>query len=154
MPNCTGSRYVLFTDTDSAYLYDGSGQYIDWSPDKINLDYKIYDIDAFAATYSHVDDEGYTADELMEWCAGYNATAYDPSQDYSPWVGYSDSNTSISSSRGYIPWVDDGDGVFEQGECSVDYDSRVTYSSMTSDEKQNFRNWYTCLLYTSPSPRD
>ncbi len=143
VPNCTGSRYVLFTDTDSAYLYDGSGQYIDWSPDKINLDYKIYDIDAFAATYSHVDDEGYTADELMEWCAGYNATAYDPSQDYSPWVGYSDSNTSISSSRGYIPWVDDGDGVFEQGECSVDYDSRVTYSSMTSDEKQNFRNWYT-----------
>jgi type IV pilus assembly protein PilY1 len=144
VPNCSGSRYDLLWDTDTAYLFDGSGQYIDWSPDDYSFDYRIYDTAAFAADYPfYSDDEGYTADELLEWCVGYNATAYDPNIEYTPWVGYSDSTNSPSSGSGYIPWNDDGDGVFERGECSIDNDDRVYYSSMSADQQQNFRNWNT-----------
>ncbi|GAA3941856.1 pilus assembly protein [Litoribacillus peritrichatus] len=141
--NCSGS-YDLETRTNYVYLYDGSWRTIDSTPDKLGLDRLVYDPDALAAAYPlHVDKDGYSAYELLEWCVGYNATAYDPNIEYTPWVGYLDSSVGISSSFGYIPWNDDGDGVFEIGECSNDNNDRVFYSTMTSDEKQNFRNWYT-----------
>lgn len=144
VPNCNTNRYRLYRHTDTAYLFDGSGQYIDWTPDRFNFDYRIYDTAAFAADYPDFSDSsGYTADELLEWCVGYNATAYDPNIEYTPWVGYSNSSNSPSNRSGYIPWNDDGDGVFEKGECSTDNRDRIYYTSLSVEQKQNFRNWNT-----------
>lgn len=84
-------------------------------------------------------------DELLEHCVGYNVMAYDPRKKYTPWVGVDNADVayadqSITSARwnpynpgsgsvnllladgggdpaGYYPWGDDGDGVFERGEC-------------------------------------
>ena len=151
VPDCSGSRYSKFTDRDSVYLFDGSGQYIDHTPDRISLDYSVYDYEELAADYPLlVDRDGYTTDELLEWCTGYNATAYDPGITYTPWVGSSESTVSISSSFGYIPWIDkNGDGEFDPGECLAEYNPsstdpgrKVTYGEMSTSEKQNFRNWY------------
>jgi type IV pilus assembly protein PilY1 len=151
VPNCSGSRYELFRDSDKVKLYEGSSQTIDTSPDKLDLDYEIYDTEAFSRDYPHADKDGYRTDELLEWCVGYNATAYDPNQTYTPWVGYSDSTTSINSNFGYIPWIDkDNDDEYDPGEClaefnpsSTDPGRKVTYAEMDSNERQNFRNWYT-----------
>jgi len=131
--------------------YDGSWGYINSTPDKFNPDYVIYDEDAFYASNDMLDKEGYRDDELLEWCVGYNATAYDPSQTYTPWVGYPESTESISGSFGYIPWLDkDNDEEFDPGEClaefnpsSTDPGRKVTYSEMNATQQQNFRNWYS-----------
>ena len=151
VPDCSGGRYSKFTDRDSVYLFDGSGQYIDTTPDRISLDYGVYDYAELAADYPLlVDKDGYTTDELLEWCTGYNATAYDPTITYTPWVGSPQSTVSISNSFGYIPWIDkDGDDEFDPGECLAEYNPsssdpgrKITYGEMNSAEKQNFRNWY------------
>lgn len=123
--------------------------------------------------------------EMLESCAGYNVVYYDPNQTYAPWPGedingdaYADQ--SITAARknpfkpgegttdltddegfgdppGYMPWTDDGDGVFEQGECpepglaGYDYNSQFVATVggygptqvMTAAQQQNFANWYT-----------
>ena len=93
-------------------------------------------------------------DEMLESCAGYNVLYYNPTATYTPWTGvdingnaYQDQSITAalndpynpgSGSRdltndegfgdppGYMVWTDDGDGVFEQGECpdvnDADYD--------------------------------
>lgn len=124
-------------------------------------------------------------DEILESCAGYNVLYYDPSKTYTPWDGVDDNgnayvNQTITAARvdpydadgltkdltadegfgdppGYMTWSDDGDGVFEQGECpdpglsGYDYANQfvATVSGfgvntvMTADQKTNFANWYT-----------
>jgi len=122
--------------------------------------------------------------ELLESCAGYNVLYYDPSKTYTPWTGvdingnaYQDQGITsalndpynpASGSRnltddeglgdppGYLTWTDDGDGVFEQGECPDVNDADFAYNSqfvatvagfgpprMTTAEQTNFANWYS-----------
>lgn len=141
----------LETRSQREYWYDGSGQYIDSNPSKFSADYTIYDKDAFYASNSMIDKDGYRDDGLLEWCSGYNATAYDPNQVYTPWVGYPESSANINSAFGYIPWIDaDSDGEYDPGECLAEYNPsstdprrKVSYAEMSTKEKQNFRNWYT-----------
>lgn len=136
-------------------------------------------------------------DELLEHCVGYNVMAYDPRRLYTPWVGENDVGTAFSDQAltsalvnpylssggavnltladgggdppGYIPWNDDGDGVFERGECgdarvgatvTVSYANFVPATSipatpaaadnlltpMVNEEfhsQTNFANWYS-----------
>jgi type IV pilus assembly protein PilY1 len=92
------------------------------------------------------DSQGYYIDDILQMCPGYNSTAYnpDPSINYSPWPGYSQSSASIPSKYGYIPWVDaDGDNEYDKGECSTEYSDVIFYSSMNAKEQQKFRNWYS-----------
>lgn len=115
--------------------------------------------------------------EIRELCPGYNVLAYDPSKNYTPWLGL-DSNTApykdmttLSAARWdpyytattnlsnhfYIPWVDDGDGVFQAGECPVpngyggtlsraECDAApncVPVSGLSVAEQVNYANWYS-----------
>lgn len=123
-------------------------------------------------------------DEILESCAGYNTLYYDPNVTYTPWYGVDQNGVvygdqSITAARsdpyyvgtttdltddqgygdpaGYMVWNDDGDGVFEQGECpdpgdaSYDYVNQFTATAsgygvskvMTAAEQTNFANWYT-----------
>ena len=124
-------------------------------------------------------------DEMLESCAGYNVLYYDPTKTYTPWTGvdingnaYQDQNITsalndpynpASGSRdltddetfgdppGYMTWSDDGDGVFEQGECPDVNDAGYDYINqfvatvagfgptqvMTAAEQANFANWYS-----------
>ena len=124
-------------------------------------------------------------DELLESCAGYNVLYYDPTNTYTPWTGvdingnaYQDQGITsalndpynpASGSRdltddegvgdppGYMTWSDDGDGVFEQGECPDVNDAGFDYNNlfvatvggfgptqvMTAAEQANFANWYS-----------
>ena len=124
-------------------------------------------------------------DELLESCAGYNVLYYDPTNTYAPWTGvdingnaYQDQSITsalndpynpASGSRdltddegvgdppGYMVWSDDGDGVFEQGECPDVNDAGFDYINqfvatvggfgptqvMTAAEQTNFANWYS-----------
>ena len=124
-------------------------------------------------------------DELLESCAGYNVLYYNPNTTYTPWTGvdingnaYQDQSITAalndpynpaSGSRdltddeglgdppGYMTWSDDGDGVFEQGECPDANDPGFDYNSqfvatvggfgptrvMTAAEQTNFANWYS-----------
>lgn len=117
-------------------------------------------------------------DEILESCAGYNVMFYDPAITYVPWSGLDDNgnpyqNQNISSALinpfnpgagtrnllsadgngdlpGYTVWNDDGDGVFEAGECpdpnlgGYDYSNQFTpTTAMTTAEQINFANWYT-----------
>jgi type IV pilus assembly protein PilY1 len=43
----------------------------------------------------------------------------------------------------YVPWDDDGDGEYDDGECSTDAADRVYVSSMTTAERINFANWFS-----------
>lgn len=144
VPSCPSNHFYQIT-TDTERLYRDRDD-IDFTPSKAtsvwDFDYKIYDTDAFYASTDLIDDQGYYSEEILESCAGYNATAYDPTQTYTPWATYSDS-TANRSGDGYIPWNDDGDGVFEEGECSTRYADRVLYNNLSATEKQNYRNWYT-----------
>ena len=124
-------------------------------------------------------------DEMLESCAGYNVLYYDPTKTYTPWTGvdingnaYQDQSITsalndpynpASGSRdltddetfgdppGYMTWSDDGDGVFEQGECPDVNDAGYDYINqfvatvagfgptqvMTAAEQANFANWYS-----------
>ena len=76
--------------------------------------------------------------QMLELCAGYNALAYDPSVDYSPWFGvdrnvdeYTDRTLSTALDDPYYPqattnitdwiyfeWNDSNhDGEYDLGEC-------------------------------------
>lgn len=124
-------------------------------------------------------------DEILESCAGYNVLYYDPTKTYTPWAGvdengnpYTDQTITAAllnpydadgatkdltddegfgDSPGYMVWTDDGDGVFEQGECpdpglsGYDYANQFVATTsglgvntvMTAEQKTNFANWYT-----------
>lgn len=96
-----------------------------------------------------------TAIEAFRLCPGFNVMAYDPTKTYTPWAGedssqnaypsmtnlnsvridpYEDGNANNKniSSHVYTIWNDDGDDVFEAGECpnlglgAHDYNTTVT----------------------------
>ncbi|WP_158584096.1 pilus assembly protein [Salinibius halmophilus] len=123
--------------------------------------------------------------EALESCAGYNVLYYDPTKTYEPWAGVDKNgqpyaNQVITGARnnpydpdegvtnltqhdgsqgvpGYFVWTDDGDGVFERGECPepgrAGYDHKADFVTTTSVygssnimsamEMQNFANWFT-----------
>jgi type IV pilus assembly protein PilY1 len=111
--------------------------------------------------------------ERRELCYAYNALAYNPSFSYTPWSGvdsngnayadmpvtaarndpyYSGSTTDLRT-QFYFPWKDDGDGVYEAGECptpSVSDSSDcasdsdcVLVSSLSAAQQTNYANWYS-----------
>ncbi|MDI3325243.1 PilC/PilY family type IV pilus protein [Pontibacterium granulatum] len=124
-------------------------------------------------------------DEILESCVGYNVLFYDPSKTYTPWDGvdengnaYADqsitsalmdpydangytTNLTVADVNGHLPgymtWNDDGDGVFEIGECpdptrsGYDYANQfvatttgsTANTSMTAAQQTNFANWYS-----------
>jgi len=116
-------------------------------------------------------------DEMLESCAGYNTLYFDPTKTYTPWVGVDINNVAyvdqiITSARnnpydpaagttdltqsdgadfpGYMTWTDDGDGVFEQGECPdpglAGYNHATQYtptSAMSATQQTNFANWFS-----------
>ncbi len=43
----------------------------------------------------------------------------------------------------YVPWVDDGDGEYDAGECSTNPADRVSVISMTAAERTNYANWFS-----------
>ena len=120
-----------------------------------------------------------TDEEIRMLCPGYNVLAYDPAKTYTPWSGddirnpgqpYPNSDIrrarKIPNFRGtryalndmYILWQDDGDKVYQVGECAVPsfnyggaLDNRecdllpgcVNVSTLSPAEQQNYANWYT-----------
>lgn len=123
--------------------------------------------------------------EMLESCAGYNVLYYNPARTYTPWTGvdingnaYQDQSITAAlndpynpglGSRdltddegfgdppGYMVWNDDGDGVFELGECPDVNDASFNYNNqfvatvagygpthvMTGAQQTNFANWYS-----------
>lgn len=43
----------------------------------------------------------------------------------------------------YYPWNDDGDGVFEAGECSTNPADRVYVQDMSAAQQTNYANWFS-----------
>lgn len=123
--------------------------------------------------------------EMLESCAGYNVLYYDPSKIYTPWEGvdingnpYQDQSITSALNNpynpaygsrnltndegfgdppGYMPWNDDGDKIFETGECPDVNAAGYNYNGqfvatvggygptqvMTAAQKTNFANWYS-----------
>ena len=116
--------------------------------------------------------------EERELCYAYNVLAYNPNRTYTPWSGvdsngnaytdqtltsarnnpYNSSGTTNLSYHFYFPWKDDGDGVYESGECPTPdrgTDGKYTasecsgntdcvrVSSLTSAQQTNYANWYS-----------
>ena len=117
-------------------------------------------------------------EQLLNSCPGYNVMFYNPNIIYDPWPGknnlgndypnqdisdaqddpfYKDSNRvnltntdKMGNPSGYIPFDDDGDGVFEARECAddpnlpaVDYAKFITVGMMSTTEQDNYANWYS-----------
>lgn len=122
-------------------------------------------------------------DEDREHCAGYNAMAYNPAVTYLPWTGEDNlgnpyQDQSITSARidpfnpgagtvnllsvdgtglptVYGVWTDDGDGVYEAGECPVGTNNGGGYTSRSfagagwvlvsaaGVNQTNYANWFS-----------
>ncbi len=118
--------------------------------------------------------------EEKRLCWGYNTLAYDPNKTYTPWKGEDDNHATFADQpvdnalsnpylhsgtkvdlrhQFYFVWNDDGDGVYQDGECptpsiSGSYfsytdcqalsDSEcVVVGDMTSAQQTNYANWYS-----------
>lgn len=90
-------------------------------------------------------DNPYDADTTVNLASNYVA-------QYRYMIGnnWYQTNYNVNNARGYSPWRDDGDGVFEAGECPDPNDPGYNYnndfvkvSDMSASEKTNFANWYT-----------
>ncbi len=112
--------------------------------------------------------------EQLELCAGYNVLAYNPNVTYTPWAGKDSggttyANQSVSAARTnpyntsgtrdlrndfYFAWTDDGDGVYESGECptspavNAEGDCRTNQGCyrvdrLSATEATNYANWYS-----------
>ncbi|MGD8909683.1 MAG: PilC/PilY family type IV pilus protein, partial [Chromatiales bacterium] len=65
-------------------------------------------------------------------------------------TAFDDAQVSGKTGAFYYKWNDDGDGVYEDGECSddgndtIDVNDRIYISDMTTEEdKTNFANWFS-----------
>ncbi|MFT6387426.1 MAG: type IV pilus assembly protein PilY1 [Cellvibrionaceae bacterium] len=98
--------------------------------------------------------------ERRRLCVGFNALAYneDPLVTYTPWLGddkdgdahqnmtlnaarydpYRNNTNNIRFHR-YVQWSDDGDGVYEAGEC----EDEVSVNRLSAANQQKYANWYT-----------
>ena len=123
-------------------------------------------------------DGGNSTDEERDLCYAYNVLAYNPNRSYTPWRGvdsagntygnmtvtaarndpYSPTGTTNLSNHFYLPWNDDGDGVYESGECPTPYpgsDDTLTSSecttasgcvlvtSLSAAQQTNYANWFS-----------
>ncbi|MEJ2463040.1 MAG: PilC/PilY family type IV pilus protein [Candidatus Thiodiazotropha sp.] len=43
----------------------------------------------------------------------------------------------------YVPWEDDGDGVYQNGECSTNPDKREYVQDMSTEDRTNYANWFS-----------
>lgn len=126
-------------------LLDDSGS-MDWEVLKTNGAISVHGSGSNSGNMDFTPDNN---TEIRELCVGYNAMAYDPNEEYTPWFGedinnnaYTDktltnvvynpyfpdedfndnpdeSASSDISNHFYIEWDDDGDGVYQNGECFV-----------------------------------
>lgn len=85
----------------------------------------------------------YDEDSTVDLSSNYSG-------DYYYMVGNTWYYTTVNNARGYSPWTDDGDGVFEVGECPDPNDAGYDYntdfvkvSDMSASQQANFANWYT-----------
>ncbi|KAB7623152.1 pilus assembly protein [Alkalilimnicola sp. S0819] len=100
--------------------------------------------------------------ERLELCVGYNALAYDPKKTYTPWKGVDQAgnpfgdqsytaarkhpyytSTANLKNHYYFAWRDNGDGVFQKGECPTKKKHRKYVKDLSASEKTNYANWYT-----------
>lgn len=166
----------LFLSTDVPpnifFLIDDSGS-MDWEVLLSNEAIAAY---GGAPNSGNLDFTPNNDTEVRELCAGYNVLAYDPGKIYTPWLGV-DSNgnaypdmtlgaarrdpyftgTVSLNSHFYIEWVDNGDNVFQAGECPVPggygttlsttectaASNCVVVSSLSTAQQQNYANWYS-----------
>lgn len=127
--------------------FDSDGEYIDplAKPLYSTISPSPFDNDDFVArNRDKVYSSGVSVETALKLCPGYNATAFDINSEggYSPWVGYPESTINVS--QHYIAvWTDSSTsgavGAFDPGECS----EPVAVSSLSADDQQNYRNWYT-----------
>jgi type IV pilus assembly protein PilY1 len=124
------------------------------------------------------DDVDFTPDddaERLELCAGYNVLAYNPNTTYTAWAGkdsagnpfpasmpltaardnpYDPSSTSDLSTHFFFTWTDNGDGVYQDGECSISPASNATdcaatpascvrVATLPAAQQTNYANWYS-----------
>ncbi len=84
-------------------------------------------------------------------CRGFNVLAYDPDVSYEPWPGHADKTAEGLERLYYLRWNDDGDGVYDVGECGyvtrkekfkLDDNYKVNVSDMSGLQKTNYANWF------------
>jgi type IV pilus assembly protein PilY1 len=156
------------------FLVDDSG----------SMDWEILLSNAARTVHPSAGDGGYlnftpaSSSQERELCYAYNVLAYNPNRVYTPWQGvdasgnaYTDMTltaarndprssfgTTNLSNQFYFPWKDDGDGVYENGECPSPsrggdgiFDSTecaatsscVRVSSLSAAQQTNYANWYS-----------
>lgn len=122
------------------------------------------EIDLFLASSDTANGRGFV---LL--CPGVNALAFNKNIEYKPWDGFDPSSypnaltrpdngsngiTNLSNAK-YAEWNDDGDGVYEFGECgefntttapiSLHFEAAklLPVSALSVAQQQNYANWYT-----------
>ena len=125
------------------FLIDDSTS-MKWEVVKSTAAGNISDYDDFVGEGGvHEDPDPDDRERILETCVGYNTLYFDPSKTYEPWIGFDengdpftdqtitaaldnpydangdtvDLSDTSDDAYGYMPWNDDGDGVFEIGEC-------------------------------------
>lgn len=160
------------TQPNIFFMIDDSGS-MDW---EVLLSNGALDAHAGAPNSGNLDFGADNTSEIRELCHGYNVLAYNPSQTYTPWQGV-DSNgnaypnmtlaaartnpwytgTTSLTAHYYFTWNDDGDGVYEDGECPVpsNYGTSlsssecagstgcVPVSTLSAAQQTNYANWYS-----------
>ncbi len=157
------------------FMVDDSGS-MDW---EVLLSGAARSAHAGAPDGGNLDFDPDTTAEERELCYAYNVLAYNPNRTYTPWRGvdsagnaYSDmpltaarndprvsgGSTTNLSSHFYFPWADDGDGVYESGECPTPsrggdgvFDATecaatsgcVRVSSLSATQQTNYANWFS-----------
>lgn len=101
--------------------------------------------------------------DRRELCVGYNRLAYNPAVNYTPWSGLDSAgkpyrNQSLAAARDnpfvttgtlnltshyYFAWTDNGDNVYQNGECQIGNSDRIAVNTLPSSQQTNYANWYS-----------
>ncbi|MCG6866337.1 MAG: hypothetical protein LJE58_13030 [Thiogranum sp.] len=152
--------------------------------DSGSMDWEVLLSNAARTEHSGAPDSGNldftpgNSSEERELCYAYNVLAYNPNRSYTPWRGvdssgnaytdmpltaarnnpYNSSGTTDLSNHFYFPWSDDGDGVYQSGECPTPSrggdgtftssectaaNGCVLVSSLSAAKKTNYANWFS-----------
>ncbi|WP_435100661.1 pilus assembly protein [Arhodomonas sp. AD133] len=138
--------------------------------DSGSMDWEVLKTEGARTAHPYANNSGtldFTPDnstEERELCHGYNALAYNPNVDYTPWFGedsngneFDDQSLSDARENAYQPstgqdisghyyflWNDaDGDGEYDSGECPTGSSDRVNVSGLDAADQTNYANWYT-----------
>jgi len=152
--------------------------------DSGSMDWEVLLSNAARTQHNNAPDSGnldFTPDnssEELELCYAYNVLAYNPNRSYTPWRGvdsngnaytdmpltaarndpYYSGSTSNLSNHFYFPWNDDGDGVYQAGECPTPSrggdgtftssectaaNGCVLVSSLSAAQQTNYANWFS-----------